>query len=113
MPLKYTQVSQHILWPVFLMYVRTIQRLNYYGQESKKQFAAYDSEIPVTLKQGQGHQTWYKLVDPKQGYNNAKFGKPRFNTVSEKASYKVFVKSGNTLVISLHYIGKSNIVVYP
>ena len=25
----------------------------------------------MTLKQGQGHQTWYELVDAKQGYNNA------------------------------------------
>ena len=39
----------------------------------KKQFAIYDSDTPVTLKQGQDHQTWYKLVDPKQGYNYAKF----------------------------------------
>ena len=29
----------------------------------------------VTLKQGQDHQIWYKLEDPKQGYNNAKFKK--------------------------------------
>ena len=55
------------------MYVRTIRCLNYDGQESKKQFAVYDSDKPVTLKQGQSQQTWYDLVDPKQGYNNAKF----------------------------------------
>ena len=30
-----------------------------------------DSDIPVTLKLDQEHQTWYELVDPKQGYNNA------------------------------------------
>ena len=42
----------------------------------KKQFAVYDSDTPVTLKQGQGHQTWYELVDPKQGYNHAKFERP-------------------------------------
>ena len=29
------------------------------------------SDIPVTLKQVR--QTWYKLVDSKQGYNHAKF----------------------------------------
>ena len=65
------------------MYIRTIQHLNYGGQESKKQFAVYDSDTPVTLKQSQGHQKWYELVDPKQGYNNAKFGKPYSNSVCE------------------------------
>ena len=34
-----------------------------------KQSAVYDSDIPVTLKEGQGHQTWHELVDPKHGYN--------------------------------------------
>ena len=54
------------------MHVRTIQHLDNGGQESQKQVAVYDSDTPVTLKQGQGHQTWYKSVNPKQGYNNAK-----------------------------------------
>ena len=40
-----------------------------------KQFAVYDSDTPVTLKQGQGHQTWYEFLDPKQGHNKAKFFK--------------------------------------
>ena len=35
----------------------------------------------VTLEQGQGHQTWYELVDPKQGYDYAKFEKPCMNSV--------------------------------
>ena len=51
--LKYTPVTQSILCLIFLMYVSTIQRYNYCGQESKKQFAVYDSHTPVTLKQGQ------------------------------------------------------------
>ena len=46
----------------------------------------------MILKQGQGHQTWYELVNPKQGYDNAKFEKPRLNSVREKANDKV-VKS--------------------
>ena len=54
----------------------------------KKQLAVYDSDTPVTLKNGQGYQTWYELVDPKQGYNNAKFKKPRLNGVREKAQIK-------------------------
>ena len=44
----------------------------------------------MILKQGQGLQTRYKLVDPKQGYNNAKFEKPRSNSVREKANDKSF-----------------------
>ena len=32
----------------------------------KKQFVVYNPDTPVTLKQGQGHQIWYELVEPKQ-----------------------------------------------
>ena len=46
------------------MYVTTIQRLNYSEQESEKQFAVYDSDSPVILKQGQSHQNWYESVEP-------------------------------------------------
>ena len=42
------------------MYVRTIPRLNHCGQDSKIQFTVYDSQTPVTLKQSQGHQTYYE-----------------------------------------------------
>ena len=64
----------------------TIQRLKYSGQDFKKQFAVNDSDRPMTLKQGHGHQTWYELVDPKQGYNNAKSEKPHLNNVRKKAN---------------------------
>ena len=43
----------------------------------------------MTLKKGQAHQTWYKLVDSKQGYNNAKFEKHGLKSVREKANDKV------------------------
>ena len=43
------------------------------GKKSKKQFAVYESDIPVTLKSGQGHQTWYEFLNPEQGYNHTKF----------------------------------------
>ena len=56
-PLKHTPVPESILFLIFLMYVRTIQLLNYSGQECKKQLAVQDSDTPVTLKEGQGHQT--------------------------------------------------------
>ena len=98
----------------FLIYVRTIW-LTYSGQEPKKiifLIAVYVSDTPVTLKQDQGHKTWYELEDPQQGYNNAKFEKPRWNDVREKATDKVFVKSRNTSVISFECVRKPKIVVY-
>ena len=76
----------------------------------KKQFAVYNSGPPVTLRQGQGHQTWYELVDPKQADNNAKVVKSRLNSVREKADNKVFIKSGNMSIIFLEYMRKSKIV---
>ena len=69
----------------------------YNEQESKKKIkkiALYGSDTPVTLKQGQGHETWYDWVVPKQCYNHAKFETHRLNNVSETASVKVFVISG-------------------
>ena len=70
MPLKYTPVTQSILRLIFLIYVRTKHRLNYGRQESERQLAVYDSDTPVPLKQGKGHQTWwYESVDPNKGYN--------------------------------------------
>ena len=55
--LKYTSVTRSSLYMLF----------NYSEHKSKEQIAVHDSDTPVTLKQGQGHQTWYELVDPKQG----------------------------------------------
>ena len=65
--------------------------MNYGGQESKTQFVVYDSDTPVTLKHAQGHQIWYALADPKQGYNDAQFEKPRLNSVHERAHVIAFV----------------------
>ena len=64
-----------------------------------KNYAVYDSGHiwwKIGMKQGQSLQTC-----PKQGYNNVKFEKSHLNSVREKASEKVFVKSGNMPVISL------------
>ena len=91
--------------PNLLTYVGTIQHLNCGGQESQKQFAVYDSDTHH-LEKGQGHQNWNKLIDPKQGDPNAKFGKPCFtcfNSVRDRANHKVSVKSGNTSIIFLKY----------
>ena len=55
----------------------------------------------MTLKYGQGHQTWYELPDPVQGYNYAKFERPSLNSVRQKANVEViFVKTENTSIIS-------------
>ena len=72
MSLKYTPVTQSILCLIFFMYVATMYHLTTVDK-NLKQFAVYDSDIPVTLKYGQGHQTWYELLHPKQGYNHTKF----------------------------------------
>ena len=70
-----------------------MQHLNYDRKDSKKKlFAPYDSDTSLILKQGQGHPTWYELLDLKQGHNHAKFVKPCLNHVHKKATITVFVK---------------------
>ena len=71
------------------MYVRTIQHFNYVDNNLKKQFAVNDSDAPVTLKGGQGPQTWHELVDSREDYNNAKFESSHINSAWEKANIKV------------------------
>ena len=61
------------------MYVATIQRLN-------TKHAVYISNTLVILKQSQGHQTKNNYVDPKQGYNLAKFERSCHNGVREKTN---------------------------
>ena len=68
MSLQYIPVTQSILCLIFLMFIRTIQHLNYSGQESEKQFAVCDSDTSVNLKQNQDHQTWHEFVEPKQSF---------------------------------------------
>ena len=74
------------------MDVATIQHWNYNRNQQQQNFAVYDFDTPVTLKQGQGHPTWYELLDLKQGHNHAKFVKPCLNHVHKKATITVFVK---------------------
>ena len=108
----HTSHTEHTVLDIFNV-CNNHTMFNYIEQESKQQFAVDGgSDTPVTLKQGQVHQTWYKLVDSKQGCVHAKFGKLRLNKVSKKANVKVFVKSGAMSIISLEYVRKSKIVVY-
>ena len=66
--LKYTSVAQPILCMICLMYVATIPCFNYGGPESYfYKITLNEFDTPVTLKQGQGQETWYGLVDPEQG----------------------------------------------
>ena len=60
----------------------------------------------MTFKQNQGHQTYNDNVDPKQGYNHAKFERACFNGVWEKANVKVFSKQGNESIISFEHVQK-------
>ena len=50
------------------------------------QSVVFISDIPVTLKQSQGHQSYNDNVDPNQGYYHAKFERSRLNGVWEKAN---------------------------
>ena len=81
-----------------LFHQRTIQRLNYSRQESKKknQSAVYDSDTVVTLKQGQVHYTWYELVDPRKHTNSN-------NVESQQLK---FLPNQETSIISLEYVQK-------
>ena len=55
-------------------------RMKYNWIRILKQFAGYDSDIHVTLKQGPSPETFHKLLDPEQGYNHAKFERPPVNS---------------------------------
>ena len=61
----------------------------------------YDSDTPVTLEKSQGHKVWFELETPSKVIAMQKFEKPRLNSVREKVNNEVFVKSGNTSIISL------------
>ena len=80
--------------------------LNYRGQESKM--------CNVIFKQSQGHETWNDNVDPKQGYNQAKFERSRDNGVREKGNVKgvlfvcFFFKCENMSIISLNMCKNQN-----
>ena len=45
----------------------------------------------------------YESLDPKQGHNHAKFERPPWKSVHQKANVKVFVNSENMSIISLEY----------
>ena len=66
------------------------------------QSTVYISDTSLTLKQSQGYPTQNDNVDPKQGYNYAKFKRSCFNGVQEKVDL-IF---GNMSIISLEHVQK-------
>ena len=82
MSLKDTPVRQRMLCMTFWVYVRTIQRLNYSGQEHTRH--------TCDLETRSRSSNLVQLLDTKQGYNNAKFEKPCLNSVRDKANEKCF-----------------------
>ena len=70
-------------------------------------------DIAGILKYGQGHWKCYEQVKINQHYHHAKLKRPPLNiSLRQKANIKVFVKLGNTPIISLEYVQKWKIVVY-
>ena len=85
LPWIHTIVAQIIFSMIFSMYVATTLKL-WKIRNQNMQSAIYISDTPVTLKQGQGHQTYNDNVYPKHGYNSAKFERSCFHGVWEKAN---------------------------
>ena len=68
---KYMSVTQNIVFNIFIAYIDHTTFILWWARIwKKKKNAVHNSDASMTLKQGQG-QTWYELVDPKQGYNIA------------------------------------------
>ena len=107
MSVIHTGHTKHTLLVLFKMYSNHTL-LNFSGSNSKKQFAVYDSDIPVTLKQGQGHQFWYELPAAEQGYtyNHAQFERPPLNSVIQKVNVKSFLSNQKPCQLSLKYVKK-------
>ena len=70
------------------------------------QFVVYVSDTPVTLKQSQGHQTQNDNVDPKQIYNQTKFGRSFFTGVQEKVNNKVVCFFSDEEICQLSLLNK-------
>ena len=107
--LRCTLLIQSTLCLIFLICGATMHHWNYSGRESKVVCAVYDSDISVNFE---GYQTWYELINTKQGINHAKFETAPLNSVSQKVNVKVFVRSENMLITSLHCVQKWKIVLY-
>ena len=60
----------------------------------------YASDTPVTLKQGQGHQPWYRFIDPKQSCDHAKFERLCLKNVPNKKPTFKFLPNQETCKLS-------------
>ena len=68
--------------------------------------AAYVSDIPISLNQGQGHKASNDNADPKKAYTYAKSWRSCFNNVQEKANIEGFFSNENMSIISVEYVWK-------
>ena len=93
--IQYTPVTQSILNLVSSVYVATKQYSKLNKNHNKLHFFYYTDKC-VTLKQGQSHQTWYELVDPKQDYNRAKLEDFPQKCLRKSQYCFFFAKSKNT-----------------
>ena len=75
----------------FLMFVATTTYKLKRTRIQNMQFAVYISDTPGTWKQSLGHKPYNDNVNPKQGYNHAKFQRPCLNGVREKANVIIFL----------------------
>ena len=60
------------------------------------------SETPVTLKQGQGHPTWYESLHAKPGHNHAKFESLAVKQRPKRSHIKPCVESGKLPIITVY-----------
>ena len=68
----------------------------------KKSSADYYSDTSVTVKQDQGHQIWYELVEPKQVLSMESKENLAL-TVSAKKAILKFSSLGNMSIICFEY----------
>ena len=67
------------------------------------QFAVYISDTPVTLKKSRSsNQNGH--VNPKEGYNHAKYKESCHNSIREKANVKVYFQMRKYVIISLDHV---------
>ena len=85
----HTRVTQIILCMIFSMCSNHTMFKLQRARIQNTQLAVYIFDTPMNLKQHQGHQTDKDNVDPKQGYNHAKF-KDLALMVSEKKPTLIF-----------------------
>ena len=60
----------------------------------------------MALKQGQGHQTWDELLDPKQSNNHTEFERAPLNCVPQKAKVEILSNQKTHQLSPLIFVAK-------